>query len=154
MLIKENLLIQKFKEQKINYPPILIYGPNEGLVRENFLKIKEIFNQSNAEEISFSGKLISEQPELLIDEIQTVSMFNQQKIITIEQPTDKNIDLFENAFAELPDQTLIIVIANNLTKNSKLRKFFESSNKCFSCANYEDDFRSNSQQIHSLEKKY
>ena len=140
------------KEQKINYPPILIYGPNEGLVRENFLKIKEIFNQNNAEEISFSGKLISEQPELLIDEIQTVSMFNQQKIITIEQPTDKNIDLFENAFAELPDQTLIIVIANNLTKNSKLRKFFESSNKYFSCANYEDDLRSNNQQIHNLEK--
>ena len=79
MLIKENLLIQKFKEQKINYPPILIYGPNEGLVRENFLKIKEIFNQNNAEEVSFSGKLINEQPEILVDEIQTVSMFNRTK---------------------------------------------------------------------------
>ena len=79
-------------------------------------------------------------------------MFNEQKIITIEQPIDKNIDLFEDAFAELPDQTLIIVIANNLTKTSKLRKFFESSNKYFSCANYEDDFKSNSQQIQNLEK--
>ena len=55
-------------------------------------------------------------------------------------------------FTELPDQTLIIVIANNLTKNSKLRKFFERSDKYFSCANYEDDFRSNSQQIQNLEK--
>ena len=45
MLIKENLLIQKFKEQKNHYSPILIYGPNEGLVRDNFLKLKEIFNQ-------------------------------------------------------------------------------------------------------------
>ena len=152
MLVKENLLIQKFKEQKINYPPILIYGPNEGLVRENFLKIKEIFKQDSTEEVNFSGKLINEQPGILIDEIRTVSMFNEQKIIIIEQPVDKNIDLFEDAFVELPDQTLIIVIANNLTKNSKLRKFFESSSKYFSCANYEDDFRSNIQQIHNLEK--
>ena len=152
MLVKENILIQKFKEQKINYPPILIYGPNEGLVRENFLKIKKIFNQNSTEEVNFSGKLINEQPGILIDEIRTVSMFNEQKIIIIEQPVDKNIDLFEDAFVELPDQTLIIVIANNLTKNSKLRKFFESSSKYFSCANYEDDFRSNSQQIQNLEK--
>ncbi|MDB4220204.1 DNA polymerase III subunit delta [Pelagibacterales bacterium] len=152
MLVKENVLIEKFKEQKINYPPILIYGPNEGLVRENFLKIKKIFNQNSTEEVNFSGKLINEQPGILIDEIQTVSMFNEQKIIIIEQPIDKNIDLFEDAFAELPNQILIIVIANNLTKNSKLRKFFESSNNYFSCANYEDDFRSNSQQIQNLEK--
>ena len=152
MLIRENLLIQKFKEQKINYSPILIYGPNEGLVRENFLKIKKIFNQNNAEEVCFSGKLINDQPEILVDEVQTVSMFNEQKIITIEQPIDKNIDLFESVFTKLPDQTLIIVIANNLTKNSKIRKFFESSDKCFSCANYEDDFKSNSQQIQNLEK--
>ena len=152
MLIKENLLIQKFKEQKNHYSPILIYGPNEGLVRDNFLKLKEIFNQNNAEEISFTGKLINDQPEALIDEIQTVSMFNDQKIIIIEQPIDKNIELFEEAFTALPDHTLIIILASNLTKTSKIRKFFENSEQYFSCANYEDDFRSNSQQIQNLEK--
>ena len=152
MLIKENLLIQKFKEQKNHYSPILIYGPNEGLVRDNFLKLKEIFNQSNAEEISFTGKLINDQPEALIDEIQTVSMFNDQKIIIIEQPIDRNIELFEEAFTALPDHTLIIILASNLTKTSKIRKFFENSEQYFSCANYEDDFRSNSQQIQNLEK--
>jgi DNA polymerase-3 subunit delta len=152
MLIKENLLIQKFKEQKNHYSPILIYGPNEGLVRDNFLKLKKIFNQSNAEEISFTGKLINDQPEALIDEIQTVSMFNDQKIIIIEQPIDKNIELFEEAFTALPDHTLIIILASNLSKTSKIRKFFENSEQYFSCANYEDDFRSNSQQIQNLEK--
>ncbi len=152
MLIKENLLIQRFKELKTHYPPILIYGPNEGLVRENFTKIKEIFNQNNTEEISFTGKLINDQPEALIDEIKTVSMFNDQKIIIIEQPIDKNIELFDEAFTELPNHTLIIVLANNLTKTSKIRKFFENSEKNFSCANYEDDFKSNNQQIQNLEK--
>jgi DNA polymerase-3 subunit delta len=46
----------------------------------------------------------------------------------------------------------VAIIANNLTKNSKLRKFFETSDKYLACANYEDDFKSNSQQIQNLEK--
>ena len=79
-------------------------------------------------------------------------MFNDQKIIIIEQPIDRNIELFEEAFTALPDHTLIIILASNLTKTSKIRKFFENSEQYFSCANYEDDFRSNSQQIQNLEK--
>ena len=34
----------------------------------------------------------------------------------------------------------------------RIRKFFENSKNLFACANYEDDLRSNSQQIQTLEK--
>ena len=152
MIIKENQLIQSFKEQKTNYVPLLLYGSNEGLIRENYNKLKNIFNQASYEEISVIGKSISEQPEILIDEIKTVSMFNDHKIITIDQPIDKNVEIFEEAFAMLPSNTLIIVLASNLKKTSKIRKFFENSKNLFACANYEDDLRSNSQQIQTLEK--
>ena len=152
MIIKENQLIQSFKEQKTNYVPLLLYGSNEGLIRENYNKLKNIFNQASYEEISVIGKSISEQPEILIDEIKTVSMFNDHKIITIDQPIDKNVEIFEEAFAMLPSNTLIIVLASNLKKTSKIRKFFENSKNLFACANYEDDLRSNSQQIQNLEK--
>jgi DNA polymerase-3 subunit delta len=152
MLIKENQLLQKFKEQNINYVPLLLYGPNEGLMRENYTKLKDVFNQTNFEEINLIGKAISEQPEILIDEIKTISMFNDHKIITIDQPLDKNVETFEEAFQILPKNTLVIVLANNLKKTSKIRKFFESSKNFLACANYEDDLRSNSQQIHALEK--
>ena len=152
MLIKENQLLQKFKEQNLNYVPLLLYGTNEGLIRENYIKLKNFFNQTNFEEIHVVGKLITEQPEVLIDEIKTVSMFNDHKIITIDQPLDKNVEIFEEAFAMLPSNTLIIVLANNLKKTSKIRKFFENSKSFFACANYEDDLRSNSQQIQALEK--
>lgn len=152
MIIKENQLIQSFKEQKTNYVPLLLYGSNEGLIRENYNKLKNIFNQASYEEINVIGKSISEQPEILIDEIKTVSMFNDHKIITIDQPIDKNVEIFEEAFAMLPSNTLIIVLASNLKKTSKIRKFFENSKNLFACANYEDDLRSNSQQIQTLEK--
>ena len=152
MLIRENQLLQKFKEQDLNYVPLLLYGPNEGLVRENYIKLKNIFNQNDFEEINLIGKAIAEQPEVLIDEIKTVSMFNDHKIITIDQPLDKNVEIFEGAFQIIPNNTLIIVLANNLKKTSKVRKFFENSKSFLACANYEDDLRSNSQQIQSLEK--
>ncbi len=152
MIIKENQILNQFKENNKNYQPILIYGPNEGLTRKNLIKLKEELRKKNSEEISFTGKLICEQPEIFIDEIQTISMFNEQKIIVVEQPVDKNVDLFESAFKILPKQILIVIIANNLNKSSKVRKFFEGSEKYLSCANYDDDFKTNSQQINELEK--
>ena len=152
MLIKEYQLIEAFKKQQKKYPPILLYGPNEGLVRDNFIKIKNIFSSENAEEINFTGKSLIDKPELLLDEIQTVSMFHSQKIILIEHASDKNIEVFEEAFSQIPDFTLIIILANNLGKTSKIRKFFETSEIFIATANYEDDSRSNSQLIQDLEK--
>ena len=152
MLIRENQLLQKFKEQNLSYVPLLLYGPNEGLIRENYTKLKNLFIQNSFEEINLTGKAITEQPETLFDEINTVSMFNDHKIITIEQPIDKNIEIFEETFQILPINTLIVVLADNLKKTSKIRKFFENSKSFLACANYEDDLRSNSQQIQILEK--
>ena len=153
MLIKEFQFLENIKKQKNSHPPLLLYGPNEGLIRDNCSKIKKLFNKSNAEEVNFIGKSICEEPEKLIDEIQTISMFSDQKIITIENPIDKNIELFEDAFTSLNENILIIVIANNLSKGSKIRKFFEGSKIYLACPHYEDDFKSKSRQIHDLEKK-
>ena len=35
MIVKENQLLNQFDGTNINYQPILLYGPNEGLIREN-----------------------------------------------------------------------------------------------------------------------
>ncbi len=152
MIIKENQILNLFENGSDTCQPILLYGPNEGLVRENILKIKRLFKRKNTEEITFTGRSISDEPFIFSDEIQTMSMFNEKKIIFVEQPIDKNIELFESNFTELPSGILIVVIANNLSKTSKIRKFFENSKDYFSCANYADDLKTNSKQIHELEK--
>lgn len=152
MILKEHELFVSLHSDSPKYPPILLYGSNEGLIRENVLKIKKIFNKQNSEEIFFTGKTLSEQSHLFIDEVQTVSMFNDKKIIFIEQPLDKNVELFQECFAKLPEQILIIVIADILSKSSKVRRFFEGSNDYLCCANYDDDFKTNSRQIYELEK--
>ncbi len=153
MFIKEFQFLENIKKRKKSYPPLLLYGPNEGLIRDNCVKVKKLFNKGEAEEVNFIGKSISEEPDILINEIQTISMFSEQKIITIENPIDKNIELFEDAFASLHENILIIVISSNLSKNSKIRKFFESSEIYLACAHYEDDLKSKSRQIQDLEKK-
>ncbi len=152
MILKEHELFISLNSSGVKYKPILLYGSNEGLIRDNLLKVREIFKKENAEEIFFTGKNLSDQSNLFIDEIETVSMFNDKKIIFIEHPIDKNVELFQECFTKLPDKILIIVIANILNKSSKIRKFFEESNDYLCCANYDDDFKTNSKQIHELEK--
>ena len=152
MILKEHELFISLNSSGIKYQPILLYGSNEGLIRDNLLKIRKIFNEGNAEEIFFTGKTLSEQSNLLIDEIQTVSMFNEKKIICIEHPLDRNVELFQECFAKLSDNILIIVVANSLNKSSKIRKIFEGSSDYLCCANYDDDFKTNSKQIYELEK--
>ena len=49
MIIKENQLFSMFDRMQNNYQPILLYGPNEGLIRENLLKIKGIFKTDSLE---------------------------------------------------------------------------------------------------------
>ena len=151
MIIRENQLLNQFSKEKNNYQPMLLYGSNEGLIRENINKVKNIFAENNAEEIIFTGKSIDEKPEVFNDELYTLSMFNDKKIIFIDQPIDKNVKLFESSFINLPNQLLIIVVAQNLSKSSKIRKLFENSEYYLSCPNYDDDLKSISQQINDLE---
>ena len=152
MIIKESQLLGQFKDIDIKYQPVLLYGPNEGLIRHNKDKIKKTFTKDNILEISFTGKSINEKPDIFYDEVKTISMFEDKKIIVVEQPLDKNITLFENIFEELPDKTLIVIIGNNLSRSSKIRKFFENSQHYLSCAHYDDDLGTSSQLIKELEK--
>ena len=152
MIIKESQLLGQFKDIDIKYQPVLLYGPNEGLIRHNKDRIKKTFTKNNILEISFTGKSINEKPDIFYDEVKTISMFEDKKIIVVEQPLDKNITLFENIFEELPDKTLIVIIGNNLSRSSKIRKFFENSQHYLSCAHYDDDLGTSSQLIKELEK--
>ena len=64
MFIKEFQFLENIKKRKKSYPPLLLYGPNEGLIRDNCVKVKKLFNKGEAEEVNFIGKSISEIKEL------------------------------------------------------------------------------------------
>ena len=73
MIIKESQLLSQFKDIDIKYQPVLLYGPNEGLIRQNKDRIKKTVTKNNILEISFTGKSINEKPDIFYDEVKKYS---------------------------------------------------------------------------------
>ena len=142
MIIKDFQLEKIAKENK-NFFGILVYGPNEGLVKEQVEKITRAFLiKDECEIINFNGKDLDNDPLSLDNIVRTVSMFYVNKIIIAESIRDKHIKIIEDIILNNSQQTILIVKDGNLNKSSKLRKFFENDEICFSLACYEDDGRS------------
>ena len=135
--------IDDLLKSKKNLSIVLIYGPNEGLIREIIIKLISSFKSNqDVDEISINGRDFDNNINLLSDEVKTFSMFTDYKIIQIENLKDKDIEYIADIEANLDPKILIIVKENNLNKNSKIRSFFEKSkiSSCVAC--YEDDLRS------------
>ena len=142
MIIKD-FQLEKIIKEATDFISILIYGPNDGLVREQIEKIKHNYlSKDEYEEISFNGKNLDNDPQSLNDIIQTVSMFFTSKIVIADNIKDKHIKIVEDIVLSEPQQVILILKDGNLNKSSKIRKFFETEKKCLSLACYEDDGRS------------
>ena len=85
MIIKEPQL-KKIINERQEFLGILIYGPNEGLVREQIdTLIKEYQTKKDCEIVNIVGKELDAAPELLDETVKTVSMFHEKKIIIMEK---------------------------------------------------------------------
>ena len=142
MILKEHNIQNVFNNQTKNLI-FLVYGPNEGLVRNISQSLSSIFkNGESADEVVLSAKTLEDEPNKIMDEIQTFSMFSSKKIIHVDSIKDKHSDIM-GAIANVEFENVILILkSDNLTKSSKLRKLFDSSKKIFSIPCYEDDTRS------------
>ena len=142
MILKEHE-INKIIQDKYDNLIFLVYGPNEGLVRSIIQSLSSIFkNNETIDEITLSAKNLDEEPNRLVDEIQTFSMFSHKKIIHVDTIKDKHSSIIEAIHNVNFENTILILKSDNLTKSSKLRKLFDSSKQIFSIPCYEDDSRS------------
>ena len=141
MIIKEFQLNEVIK--KASLPQfLLIYGPNEGLIRDDTLKIAESFRQKKeTDEITINGKAVDENQNIIDEEIRSFSLFSEQKIIHLENIKDKHLQFFENTNFK-SNKVLVIIKSENLNKNSKIRSFFEKHKEYAAIPCYEDDVRS------------
>ena len=142
MILKEHNIKSVFSNQNKNLI-FLVYGPNEGLVRNIIQSLSSIFkNNDSADEIVLSAKALDEDPNQIIDEIKTFSMFSTKKIIHVDTIKDKHSGIIEDVQNVEFENVILILKSENLTKSSKLRKLFDSSKSIFSIPCYEDDTRS------------
>ena len=115
---------------------ILFYGVNEGLKKE---EISKLIIKEKKENISrYEEKEIIENSENFLDSIFSKSLFEDKKIIIINQSSDKILNLISEIIEKDISDILIILNANNLEKKSKLRTFFEKNKKTICTAFYAD----------------
>ncbi len=122
---------------------LLLYGENFGLKKE--IKETIIINKkkknNNIEVNSLYENDVTENEENFYESIYSGSLFSNEKIIIINNCTDKLIKQIENIKEKYPENLYIIILSDVLDKKSKLRNLFEKEDKCACMPCYLDNNR-------------
>ena len=124
---------------------ILIYGPDHGLMKERsdiigktiVADLNDPFNV-----VALSSEDILEDPERLSVEANSISMMGGQKLIRIENATDKVTEALKAYLTAPSNETLIIAQAGELSPRSALRKLCESAENAAALPCYVEDEQS------------
>ncbi len=115
---------------------ILFYGINEGFKKEEISKLTNKEKKENI--IKYEEKEVLENSESFLNSIYSKSLFENKKIIIINQASDKILSLINEIIEKDISDISIILNANNLEKKSKLRTFFEKDKETICIAFYAD----------------
>ena len=134
MIHKSYLIEENIDQLKNNI--ILFYGENLGLKNDFRDKIKLKFK--NTKILRYTQEEVLKSSDIVINEIRNISLFDDQKILLIDQVNDKVLNLIEE-LSTIDNETKIFLFADVLEKRSKLRSFFEKSKNCDVVACYKDN---------------
>ena len=134
MIFKSQLLEGNLKELNINF--FLVHGDNLGLVEDIKNNIRSHY--SGCEFLYYSEKLLLNNIDIFYNEVFNNSLFEKEKIIFINQGSDKLFEHIQILFKKNINQK-IFIFSDYQDKKSKIRKFFETKNGCASVACYPDD---------------
>ena len=128
-LVESNLSLLKDKNI------ILLYGENNGL--KDDIKKSIIEKNKNKEIIRLTQDDILKNNSLLDNEIMNLSLFDDKKIILIDNITDKSFSLIEKNVSQ--NNCLICLFSGTLERRSKLRNLFEKEKTLGLIPCYEDN---------------
>ena len=135
MICKSNLIeIDPGKISK--HGSILFYGVNEGLKKYFKKKIKDL--NKNKLIINYNQDELISKNDLLINETRNNSLFEDEKIILIENGSDKIFSILQLVLEKL-ENNKIYIFSEPLDKKSKLRNFYEKAKDNLAVPCYEDD---------------
>ena len=120
------MIFKSYEANKINIDKnsfILLYGKNEGLknqTKKNILKNKNITS-------SYEENEIINNSNIFFENINSKSLFENEKIINVKRVTDKIFKIMSEIIEKKSEDLIIILDSDNLEKKSKLRSLFEKS---------------------------
>ena len=123
---------------------ILVYGPDTGLVRERsktmcLTIVSDINDPFNA--VTLPGDSVVDDPARLMDEALAMSMMGGGRLIRIEGATDKLAPVLKEYLQNPSAQNLVVIEADELGKNSALRKLCEAAANAAAIPCYVEDER-------------
>ncbi len=133
------MILKSYEINKINLyknKVILFYGKNDGLKNE---AINKLIKRESNNISKFDEKDILNNLETFKESIGSKSLFEKEKIIIINRSTDKTFKIVKEIENKNLEDLVLIIIAENLDKKSKLRSFFEKDKNYICVAFYPDN---------------
>jgi DNA polymerase-3 subunit delta len=130
---------------------ILVYGPDEGLVRERLdiltkNVVPDIHDPFNV--VEFSADQLAENPARLLDEAQSISMLGGRRVVRVRDASDKITKTVEDALPLLKSgDNLILLEGGELPPRSTLRALLERVENGAAVPCYVEDARDISRVI-------
>ena len=150
MILKSYIVEQNIKILE-NYRATLIYGENNGIKDD----VKEEIKKKNKDTdiINFFENELFKN-NFLYENIANPSLFNEKKIIFIQEASDKIFEQIEECLEKENNEIKIYIFADKLEKKSKLRNFFEKDKRLAIFPCYEDNERTLISYINNRLKNY
>ena len=127
------------------YLAVLIFGPDEGLVRERSIKISRQVSEDLSDPFlvaQLDPDHLKSEPALLADEVAAISMMGGRRVIRIDGAGENTVKAAESFLKNPIGDGLVVITAGNLKPSSGLRKLFEKAKNAVSIACYEDNLMS------------
>ena len=138
-MILKSFIVEKNISLLEEYENILIYGENDGIKEDLREKIKE--KNIDSEVINIFQEEILKNKNLILKEVQNLSLFNNKKIIFLHEITDKLYKEIIECLESKTKETKIYIFSQILEKKSKLRNYFEKDKKFGIVPCYQDNER-------------
>lgn len=125
-----------------SYVAVLLYGPDEGLVRERAEKIARQIVEDLTDPFlvaNLDPADLKSEPARLADEVAAISMMGGRRVIRVDGAAE-NVTAAVGALLDDPKgDGLVVVTAGNLRPASNLRKLFEKAKNAATLPCYEDN---------------
>ncbi len=128
----------------------LIYGPDEGAVREQARKCVAAVMGANPDPMNLTeltGAQLKEDPALLADALNSFSLMGGERLVWLREPLDSQIELVQENILSGNPTAYLLVTDGELKPTSKWRSLFEKDKQLSAFACYRDEARQLTQLI-------